>query len=110
MRRMYGRLEMMNPSPFIREAKAGFKIIGATPPSMRSFSAGYSNGYDAQENELLEKYKKGTKLYHDDYGYGQVIDCHMSDGECICLVKFESGQSKKFLPQYQGKSLMIVKD
>ena len=62
------------------------------------------------ENELLEKYKKGTKLYHDDYGYGQVIDCHMSDGECICLVKFESGQSKKFLPQYQGKSLMIVKD
>ena len=110
MRRMYGRLEMMNPSPFIREAKSAFKIIGATPPSMRSFSAGYSNGYDAQENELLEKYKKGTKLYHDDYGYGQVIDCHMSDGECICLVKFESGLSKKFLPQYQGKSLMIVKD
>jgi len=110
IRRMYGHMEMMNPSPFIREAKEAFKIIGTTPPSMRSLSAGYSNGYDAGENELMTKYKKGTKLYHDDYGYGQIVDCHMSDGECICLVKFESGQTKKFLPQYQGKSLMIVKD
>lgn len=110
IRRMYGRMEMMNPSPFVREAKDAFRIIGATPPSMRSFSAGYSNGYNAEENELMQKFKKGTKLYHDDYGYGQIIDCHMSNGECVCLVNFESGQTKKFLPQYQSKSLMIVKD
>lgn len=110
VRRMYGHLEMMNPSPFIREAKDAFRIIGATPPSMRQFSAGYGNGYNAEENELMQKFKKGTKLYHDDYGYGQVIDVHMSDGECVCLVRFESGQTKKFLPQYQSKSLMVVKD
>ena len=109
-RRMYGHIELTNPSPFILESKAAYEVIGQTPLSFRNYSAGYSNGYDAQTEELLEKWKKGSKLYHDDYGYGQIIQSSVKEGEVVCIVQFESGQKKKFLPQYQGKSLMLVKD
>ena len=60
--------------------------------------------------ELLEKWKKGTRLYNDDYGYGQIIKSTAETGEVVIEVKFESGECKKFMPEYQGRKLDIIKD
>ena len=58
----------------------------------------------------MSKYKKGTKLYHDDYGYGQVISCENDTGEVVINVKFETGATKKFMPEYQSSHFDIIKD
>ena len=59
--------------------------------------------------ELLEKYKKGTKVYHDDYGYGMIQKCSLNEGEIVAEIQFENGGRKKFLPKFQRKSLDIIK-
>ena len=63
-------------------------------------------GYDAIE----EKWKKGTKLYHDDYGYGIISKTSLNGSEYVIEVTFEGGSKKKFLPAYQAKALQIIKD
>lgn len=117
---MYGSWQYMRPSPFIKESVQAFKVIGQVPFGMigtgagagagAGYSAGYSSGYSAADKELMEKWKKGTKLYHDDYGYGMIISSRMNDAEYVIEVQFENGGKKKFLPKYQGKALEIIKE
>ena len=60
---------------------------------------------------LAQKYCKGAKIYHDDYGYGIISAGMMSeDDEYVITVRFENGGTKKFIPKYQSHSLMVVKD
>lgn len=113
---LYGHWEFMRPSRFVQEAKDAFRIIGASPYSFAnrsytSFNSSQlsSSNEDPIKEELLKKWKKGTKIYHDDYGYGQIIECKINENEVVCTVLFEIGKKKKFLPQYQAKSLMIVR-
>lgn len=98
---LYGHWEIMQPSRFIQEAKDAFRIIGAAPYAMSE--------EDSPKKELLEKWKKGVQIYHDDYGYGQIIESEVNEGEVVCTIIFENGGKKKFLPEYQSKSLMIVR-
>lgn len=117
-RLMYGSWQFMRPSTFIKESSEAFKVIGQAPfgfvkgnpygtfgkqITAESFGGGGSN-------PLAEKWKKGTKVYHDDYGYGMIVSSHQNDAEYVIEVQFESGGKKKFLPQYQSKSLVIIKD
>ena len=57
---------------------------------------------------LAKKYPLGQTIYHDDYGYGQVVKAFMHEGEYVINVAFQSGGIKKFLPAYQGAQLMRV--
>ena len=57
-----------------------------------------------------KKWSVGTRIYHDDYGYGQIVRSSYSEGELVISVLFENGGTKKFIPAYQKSSLMIVKD
>ena len=107
---MYGRLEYMKPSLFIRESSEAFYIVGSKPFGFSRLSDGYSAGYGVKEDELSEKWKKGTKVFHDDYGYGAIVSASSNSGEFVIDVMFETGGRKKFLPKYQAKSLEIVKD
>ena len=141
-RYMYGSLQFMRPSPFIKEGAAAFNAIGQVPFSFKKAAAeerfagvgkriegsefdsravgagafagagGTASGeaeLSEEDAELLEKYKKGTKVYHDDYGYGVVQKCYMNEGEVVAELQFENGGRKKFLPKYQRKSLDIIK-
>lgn len=132
-RYMYGSVQFMRPSPFIKEGAAAFNAIGQVPFSFKkaaaeerfagvgrriegsSFdsSAAGSNAGEEQlseeDLELLEKYKKGTKVYHDDYGYGMIQKCSLNEGEIVAEIQFENGGRKKFLPKFQRKSLDIIK-
>ena len=104
---MYGSWQMMRPSGFLSEARAAFKIIGKRPYMFAAVSDVKSFG---SESSISEKWKKGTKVYNDDYGYGVIIQTEVSAGEFIVTVQFENSGKKKFLPQYQAKKLEIIKD
>jgi DNA helicase-2/ATP-dependent DNA helicase PcrA len=45
-------------------------------------------------------WKLGQKVYHDDYGSGIVISKRESGEELVLEVRFESGRTGRFLPQY----------
>ncbi|MCQ2611001.1 MAG: ATP-dependent helicase [Treponema sp.] len=108
MRRLYGRTQMMEPSQFLAEAGSeSFKVLGSKPASYEYKVAGSGLG-----NSLKPKgeWAVGTKIYHDDYGYGVVTKNFEREGEMVIFVQFESGGTKTFLPEYQKHSLMKVKD
>ena len=124
-RRLYGRTEAMEPSRFLIEAgEKPFRVIGEKPEEYvyQVEGSGFS---DYEHDELLNSkssrarsdknnpWAKGTRIYHDDYGYGQIVKSGNTDGEFVIEVQFENskrGQTKKFFPEYQKSSLMIVKD
>ena len=129
---MYGALQFMRPSPFLNEAASAFKIIGNKPYGFGShggsgFGGGSSRfgaygGYGGSfgtassadkwgsKSEIAEKWKKGVKVFHDDYGYGVISSCELANEEYKITVTFENGGKKAFLPEYQSHSLLIVKD
>ncbi|SEQ28548.1 ATP-dependent DNA helicase Rep [Treponema bryantii] len=120
---LYGRWDFMRPSPFIKEAAEAFTVIGQAPFgfSVRKTSpygqfgrdaSAFSNTSDdtSEDDSLVSKWKKGTHVYHDDYGDGAVVAAYSNSGEYVIEVQFANGGKKKFLPKYQAKSLQVIKD
>ena len=112
MRRMYGRTQPAMPSRFLVEAGDVFKVMGRIPLSFSNGNSSIAGGAAAlsAKAEILEKWKKGVRLYNDDYGYGQIVKSDADSGEVVIEVQFENGERKKFMPEYQGKKLDIIKD
>ncbi|MGN0732451.1 MAG: ATP-dependent helicase [Treponema sp.] len=112
-RRLYGKTNFMEPSPFLLEmGKEPFRVLGEKP---RSFLACDENQPMTEEdsdtgNDEKKIWAVGTRIYHDDYGYGQIVRSFYNEGELVISVLFENGGTKKFIPAYQKSSLMIVKD
>ncbi|MBO6131595.1 MAG: UvrD-helicase domain-containing protein [Treponema sp.] len=113
MRRLYGRTNYMQPSPFLYELKKGsFRVLGQQPFAFHGASdaeadAGASSSA-AYSDPIAKKYRKGAMVYHDDWGHGQIVSGDFTaDGEYVVTVNFETGGSKKFLPKYQSSSLLV---
>ena len=109
-----GQWKFMSPSIFLEESEEAFKVVGQKPrPQYQYGWAGYGAGgmhtRPSAEGEPASKWKPGTKLYHDDYGYGVVVSNRMNGNEFMIEVQFETGAVKKFLPEYQSKALQIIK-
>ena len=119
---LYGRWDFMRPSPFIKEAAEAFTVIGQAPFGFstkkaspygqfgRDASAFAGGGAESDDDGLSAKWKKGTHVYHDDYGEGAVVAAYNNSGEFVIEVQFATGTKKKFLPKYQAKSLEIIID
>ncbi len=119
---LYGRWDFMRPSPFIKEAAEAFTVIGQAPFGFSTRKTSpygqfgrdasvFSGAGDASEDSgLTSKWKKGTHVFHDDYGDGLVVSAYNNSGEFVIEVQFANGSKKKFLPKYQAKSLDIIKD
>ncbi len=123
---LYGRWDFMRPSPFIKEAASAFTVVGQAPFGFPRIKAGEMSGgtvsfgrdasafagetTDDEDDELSSKWKKGTHVFHDDYGDGAVVAAYKNSGEFVIEVQFSTGTKKKFLPKYQAKSLTIIKD
>ena len=78
---------------------------------------GASNAFGRPQNSapkinhpLAKKYGLGQAVYHDDYGYGQVVQAEVREGEYVIHVQFQNGGTKKFLPAYQAAQLMLIKE
>lgn len=111
---LYGRWDFMRPSPFIKESAEAFTVIGQAPfgfsrPSFGKSGIPGGTASSAEDDGVASKWKKGTKVFHDDYGYGAVVAAYSNSGEYVIEVQFENGGKKKFLPRYQAKSLEIIK-
>lgn len=112
MRRLYGHTQPMMPSRFLVEAGDVFTVMGRVPLTFSCAGKGMfgEEEDDSPKAELLSKWKKGVRLYHDDYGYGQIVSSSADSGEVVIEVQFETGERKKFMPEYQGRKLDIIRD
>ena len=106
---VFGTIQTMRPSGFLKEARDAFKVIGQVPFNFMNSQSVFSEEEDDELQELLHEWKKGTVVYHDDYGNGEVRKSYISDGEVIIEVAF-NGLTKKFLPKYQRNKLTRVGD
>jgi DNA helicase-2/ATP-dependent DNA helicase PcrA len=106
VRRMYGRTSPMLPSLFIHEAdKSVLRVIG-TPPaafgSSRREQPVFGFRGSAEKKSSDGKWKQGERVFHDDQGYGAVIDISEEEDGPVILVRFENGHEKRFLSRYQS--------
>jgi len=118
-RRLYGRLEYMEMSPFLREISPDDINITCSrgqETRKRLFlesahgKNGLSNAHKSGDS-LAAKWRKGTRLYCDECGYGEIIRCGETEaGEFKITVKFETGEIKSFLPKYSAHKLEIIRD
>lgn len=75
-----------------------------------NFGASNASAVPKINHPLAKKYGLGQAVYHDDYGYGQIVKAEVRDGEYVIHVQFQNGGTKKFLPAYQAAQLMRVEE
>lgn len=132
-RRFFGRTEFVRPSIFLKEAGADtFRVLGDAPQSYEYaiFGRGEENQFSDSDfsdedfcemrgapsgvqkinHPLAKRFPVGQTVFHDDYGYGQVVKAFLNEGEYVIEVAFQNGGTKKFLPEYQSSSLMRVEE
>ena len=97
-RRMYGKLSYMEPSCFLAEIDEDLIDVAGQPVG----------GFAAPVDEEAALWKCGQRLFHDDYGYGYVVQSRQSGSELVITVQFESGSQKRFFPEYQKSQLFRV--
>ena len=90
-RRMYGRTQISQPSVFLNEIdKTCLKKVPDT--------------YSKVPVTISDTFSRGQRIFHDDYGYGAVMEVKDSDDGPVVRVRFDSGQEKRFLSEYQGRA------
>ena len=99
-RRMYGRLSFMEPSSFLLEIDSDLVDVVGQPVS----------GVSSAANEEAALWKCGQRIFHDDYGYGYIVQLRQSGRELVITVQFETGAQKLFFPAYQKHELFRVDD
>jgi DNA helicase-2/ATP-dependent DNA helicase PcrA len=121
MRRMYGSTMPMQPSVFLREIdKEALKVIGLAPngfetPEMAVMrriaqttqsAGGKKNGANPSSDEY---WQKGDRVFHDDYGYGEVREVRDSEDGPVVRVFFENGGEIRFLSEHQGRNFTRIR-
>jgi DNA helicase-2/ATP-dependent DNA helicase PcrA len=109
-RRMYGRTMPMNPSLFLYEIdKTCLRVIGSPP-----------QGYVLQQTPHVQTWKSkahtgspdqwevGNRLFHEDQGYGSVIEIQESPEGPVIRVHFDTGKELRFLSLYQGSRITRI--
>ena len=108
-RRMYGHTEISQPSSFLLELdRKNVVFNGNVPIAFRSEKS--SVGKSFNQSTMEGRWKRGVKIYHDDYGYGYIMATDDSGDEYLISVQFESGTVKRFMPRYQSNRLTIIND
>jgi len=121
MRWMFGMLMPLEPSLFLRELdKKYLKIIGNAPYGFAAPSSGSgaskknsgwtTSGFAENEAEKASGWRRGQRLFHDDYGYGSVVDVRDSEDGPVVRVIFETGKELRFLSEKQGASVVKIGD
>jgi len=120
VRRMYGKTAPAQPSLFLREIdKACLQIFdrnaarGAPVRSFNQFNQfNLKNSSSVENNEIEERsgWRRGQRLFHENYGYGAVMDVKGSEDGPIVHVCFDNGKETRFLSEYQGRAFEKVSD
>ncbi|HOJ99926.1 MAG TPA: UvrD-helicase domain-containing protein [Termitinemataceae bacterium] len=130
MRRLYGKTLFLEPSPFLSEFPPESIRIRGNPPAQFPFGApkgrlegdpevtgGYGRGPSvmvSRERPSSEqwssdgRWKLGQRVFHDEYGYGEIYYIMESEAGPVVDVRFESGRKFRFMSRYQSSSIMRV--
>jgi DNA helicase-2/ATP-dependent DNA helicase PcrA len=122
-RRMFGRTMQTQPSLFIREIdRSCLKISGNNPcgyvnrpKSFNTFnlqSGTKSLSANGKSSEIEERsgWRRGQRVFNDNYGYGAVMEVKESEDGPVVRVCFDNGQEKRFLSELQGRAYEKVGD
>ena len=116
-RRMYGRTAPMLPSPFLREIDKSClqtfnRAKASTPLYRRSFNTFNLPTASSANTEIEERagWRRGQRIFHDDHGYGEVMEVRDSDDGPVVRVCFESGKETRFLSEHQGWAFEKIGD
>jgi len=110
-RRMYGKTANMQPSLFLNEIDKncmqikGLRHNRTTPGFRPNFNP--FNLEAASANTEVEKragWKRGQRLFHEDYGYGAVMEIRDSEDGPVVRVRFDNGKETRFLSEIQGRA------
>ncbi|MDR0730252.1 MAG: ATP-dependent helicase [Treponema sp.] len=132
-RRMYGRTQNAEPSIFLREVdNSTLRVIGASPykwqsrgadaaysspgaydnsgtsPGAYGSSGAYGNPGASPGDRDSQDWRRGDRLYHDDYGYGGVLRVRETEDGPVVEVLFESGKELRFLSRHQGSAFTRI--
>jgi DNA helicase-2/ATP-dependent DNA helicase PcrA len=116
MRWMFGRIMPLEPSLFLREIdKKCLKVIGNAPygftaPKTRENGGWMVSGFVENEAEKASGWRRGQRLFHDDYGYGSVMEVRDSDDGPVVRVIFETGKELRFLNEKQGAAIVKINE
>jgi DNA helicase-2/ATP-dependent DNA helicase PcrA len=119
MRRMFGKTMLLDPSVFLREIdKSCLKMIGNVPrsfgtaklPSGNKGNFGKNYNHVPKKVETIPGWRRGQKIFHDDYGYGSVTEVKNSDEGPVVKAVFETGMEKQFLADHQGSAYEKIGD
>ncbi|MEJ2662565.1 MAG: ATP-dependent helicase [Spirochaetia bacterium] len=95
-RPLYGRFITSMPSRFLAEIPAHLVMKYDNTAVNQEHSASY------------DQFCRGARVFHDDYGYGIVVK-HEARGEhSLVTVRFDTGRSARFIPDYS--SLVRIKE
>jgi DNA helicase-2/ATP-dependent DNA helicase PcrA len=134
MRRLFGRTQPMEPSPFLQEAAGGkdspdkplLRILGNAPygfsvntgaaglvANRRTGAGAFSGGYGTrgQQRSSDGRWRIGERLFHDDHGYGAVIEIRETDEDGpVIRVRFDTGKESRFLSASQSSRFTKIGD
>ncbi|MDR0400912.1 MAG: ATP-dependent helicase [Treponema sp.] len=104
-RRLYGRTQSVEPSLFLREIDPSvLRILGAPSYAFR-VPAGNRDSGGASETG---GWRRGDRVYHDDYGYGGVTAVRESGEGPVVELLFESGKTLRVLGSSPGRSIVKI--
>ena len=116
-RRMYGRPQYSPPSHFLSEIdETCLKIDNRSrdqtrrPMVRQSFNPyNFDNARDTSFEER-SGWRRGQRLFHENYGYGAVIEVKDSEDGPVARVRFDNGKETRFNCEYQGRAFEKVSD
>ncbi len=91
---IWGQSNYQRPSRFLNELPEAEVELD----SRYSLPAGNLCG--KAEPEESGEWQKGTRVYHDDYGAGVVWKTSHNGSHMVVSVRFETGQTAQFIPEY----------
>jgi DNA helicase-2/ATP-dependent DNA helicase PcrA len=111
-RRLYGRTQSTEPSLFLREIDSSvLRILGKAPFGFSiSPGKGTKGGAGGRKDTAESGWRRGDRVYHDDYGYGGVVAVRESGEGPVVELLFESGKTLRFLSSSQGRSLTKIRE
>ena len=117
-RMLYGHLEYMDMSPFLREIDPdSIRVVcskGQEQKKRQLLSKVYGkNGLSAPDgagDEISHTFRVGRTVSHDDWGFGEIVAGEFSEsGEWKITVDF-GGARKNFIPKYIRHHIEVVAD